>query len=97
MTDIKCTVTNVAVKYPYGEQAQDDTQAALTAVAGEKAETETTAREASFAVLLPGDLRTEFPEGGEVTLSITGGTAGPLGGHKPEGAAASHAQPARRA
>jgi hypothetical protein len=97
MTDIKCTVTNVAVKFPYGVQAEEATEAALTAVAGEKAETETTAREATFAVLLPGDLRAQFPEGSEVTLVITGGTVGPLAGHKPESAAASHAQPARRA
>ena len=87
-TTILCTVTNLTVKYPHGIQADDATQAALTGLVLDKAADEPAARAAQLTVVVPGDLRTEFPEGSEVSVTLAAAAAREAGA-KP-GAEAGH-------
>ena len=75
MATIQCTVMTVAIKFPYGVQADDTTPAALTYLELAKAATETEARQAALTALLPGDLRSEFPEGSDVMVSVIAAAA----------------------
>lgn len=91
----KCTVTTMLVKYPHGEQAQDDSTAALTLIRLDKADTEPDAREIAFFALASGDLRADFHEGDTVTLTVQPPAAGATAETRPaklEGIAAARAE-----
>ena len=73
----QCTVADITVKFPYAVQAEEGTDAALTALHLTKAATETDARELDLVAVVPGDLRDQLVAGELVHVSITMGKQAP--------------------